>query len=187
MQARTAALQHSHIAASATTVCRSLHALPVMPTVLLSQVLHHYHPRLVDLHNYSSTLSLAAKRSNWQTLNAKVLKRLHCTVTSDEIERLVKGEKGAIERLLLRVQARLRDWGETESRRREDGHTGEEENEDELGQDGELMMLADGTVYPYVAGMGLQTKAEARGGSGAGGSKDQIIADQRDTIEVCAL
>ena len=152
----------------------------MLSAVLLSQVLHHYHPKLVELHNYSSTLSLAAKRSNWQTLNTKVLKRLqHCSLSNDDIERLVKGEKGAIERLLLRVQARLRQLEEAERRRNEDGRAGE----DELGQDGELMMLADGTVYPYTAGMAAQTKAEARRDSGAGG-KDQIIADQRDAIEV---
>ena len=153
----------------------------MLPAVLLSQVVHHYHPRLVELHNYSSTLSLAAKRSNWQTLNTKVLRRLQCAVSGEEIERLVKGEKGAIERLLLRVEARLREWEEAERRRQEEGRAADADSEDALGQDGELMMLADGTVYPYVAAMG----AQGRGGSAAGGSKDQIIiADQRDAIEV---
>ena len=149
-------------------------------SVLMSQVLHHYHPRLVDLHNYTSTLSPPQKQSNWQTLNAKVLRKLRCPVPAEEVDRLVKGERGAIERLLWGIFRRTPEWEEGRTGRR-GGGDGRDEAEDEL------VMTADGSIYPWPVGAvgDGRGKAEAREGSGRdAASKDRIIADQRDAIEV---
>ena len=42
--------------------------------VLLAEVIAHYQPRLVQLHNYSSANSLSQKAYNWKTINSKVLR-----------------------------------------------------------------------------------------------------------------
>jgi len=39
--------------------------------VLFAEVIHHYHPRLVDLHNFSPANSLQAKMYNWRTLGSE--------------------------------------------------------------------------------------------------------------------
>jgi hypothetical protein len=40
--------------------------------VLLSEVLYHYFPKMVELKNYSAANSVRQKLYNWQTLNNKV-------------------------------------------------------------------------------------------------------------------
>lgn len=39
--------------------------------VLMSQVVHYFFPKIVELHNYSSTNSVEQKQYNWKTLNRK--------------------------------------------------------------------------------------------------------------------
>lgn len=41
------------------------------PLVLLAEVVHHFFPRLVELHNYPPASSGAQKAANWDTLNRK--------------------------------------------------------------------------------------------------------------------
>lgn len=36
---------------------------------MLAEIVKHYHPRLVDLHNYVPTCNTDQKLSNWSTLN----------------------------------------------------------------------------------------------------------------------
>ena len=44
--------------------------------VLLAEIVKHFLPKLVDLHNYSAAHSLSQKTYNWNTLNVKVLKKI---------------------------------------------------------------------------------------------------------------
>lgn len=37
--------------------------------VLVAEIVNHYVPRLVELHNYSAAHSVSAKTYNWNTLN----------------------------------------------------------------------------------------------------------------------
>jgi CH-like domain in sperm protein len=37
--------------------------------VLLAEIVHHYFPKLVELHNYSGANSFRQKFYNWSTLN----------------------------------------------------------------------------------------------------------------------
>lgn len=41
--------------------------------VLLAEIINHYIPKIVDLHNYSSAHSISQKTYNWNTLNCKFL------------------------------------------------------------------------------------------------------------------
>jgi hypothetical protein len=38
--------------------------------VLLAEIVSHYFPKLVELHNYISTTSATTKLANWNTLNS---------------------------------------------------------------------------------------------------------------------
>lgn len=75
--------------------------------VLLAEVIHHFLPKLVELHNYQSTTNSEAKRKNWETLQQKVLKRLQIKLTADEIDALISAKQGAIERVLIRVRSAI--------------------------------------------------------------------------------
>ena len=46
------------------------------PSVLVAEVIAHFYPRLVELHNYSSANATTQKVYNWQTLNSRALKKL---------------------------------------------------------------------------------------------------------------
>jgi hypothetical protein len=39
--------------------------------VLLAEIISHYFPKLVELHNYIASTSAATKLANWNTLNSK--------------------------------------------------------------------------------------------------------------------
>ena len=44
--------------------------------VLVAEVIAHFYPKLVELHNYSGANAMSPKVYNWQTLNARALKKL---------------------------------------------------------------------------------------------------------------
>jgi len=68
--------------------------------VLFAEVVNHYFPRLVEMHNYSAANSHSQKMYNWNTLNTKVLKKLGYQIHPQDIEELIKAGPGAIERVL---------------------------------------------------------------------------------------
>lgn len=71
--------------------------------VLLAEIIKHYMPRLVDLHNYPSVSSSQKKLQNWNTLNTKVLKKIGIRMTKTEINEIIEYKQYAIEKLLARV------------------------------------------------------------------------------------
>ena len=54
--------------------------------VLMAEVVKHFFPGKVEIHNYSTTNSVAKKLSNWDTLNQKVLKRLGFTIPHADVQ-----------------------------------------------------------------------------------------------------
>ena len=191
LPADTARAAHGQHMPTVTLTSPALH-LPLVLSVLLSEVLHHYHPKLVDLHNYSPALSLATKRTNWQTLNHKVLKKLHYPpLTDSHIQQLVAGQKGAIERLLWGIKRRAEEGGVVGDERGRGGRREEKEwfagggSASGAGVDveDELVMTSDGRVQQVSLG-GAASSGRDGSGNSAERSKDALIADQRDVIEV---
>jgi hypothetical protein len=89
---------------------------------LVSEVLHHFLPRLVELHNFSASNAIAQKQYNWKTLNHKLFRKLGFTISNEEIESICLCKKGAIERLLYTVQINLGEYLEKKKK------SGNEEN-----------------------------------------------------------
>mmetsp|Transcript_5909 Transcript_5909/g.10287 ORF Transcript_5909/g.10287 Transcript_5909/m.10287 type:complete len:248 (+) Transcript_5909:185-928(+) len=84
--------------------------------VLMAELVHHYFPKLIELHNYSSANGTTQKMYNWKTLNQKVFKRLGFTIPKADCEAVSNCLPGAVERTLKLVQMRLikaRDEGFT--------------------------------------------------------------------------
>jgi hypothetical protein len=42
----------------------------------VAELIKHYFPKMIDIHNYSAANSVQQKLYNWETLNRKVIKRL---------------------------------------------------------------------------------------------------------------
>ena len=54
--------------------------------VLAAELVHHYKPTSISLHNYPSTSSFKQKVLNWETFNMKVMRKLNMRVTRSDID-----------------------------------------------------------------------------------------------------
>lgn len=71
--------------------------------VLAAEILKHYYPKLVELHNYPSTFNTKQKLSNWNTLCIKVLKKIHFSISQQEINDIINYKQNSIEMVLFRL------------------------------------------------------------------------------------
>ncbi|KAM7541938.1 hypothetical protein Aperf_G00000008844 [Anoplocephala perfoliata] len=77
--------------------------------VLVAEVVKHFFPKYVDLHNFQSCSKIEGKRNNWQLLNWKVFPRFYFKLTDDVIESLTNAQSGTIEKLLLLLRSKFQD------------------------------------------------------------------------------
>jgi hypothetical protein len=76
--------------------------------VCVAEVVKHYFPKFVDLHNYTATLASNHKRTNWETLNARVFRKVFgFQVTKEEINDIIVAVPGAIEHFLRSLQTKI--------------------------------------------------------------------------------
>ena len=68
--------------------------------VLVAEVIAHFYPKLVELHNYSGANAMSPKVCNWQTLNARALKKLGFQIPREDFMDVCNCRAGAIERVL---------------------------------------------------------------------------------------
>ena len=79
--------------------------------VLTAEIVHHYFPRIVEVHNYPSANSYAQKMYNWQTLNARVFKKIGWQLRQEELDAICSCQMQAVERMLKQLQVRLSKYG----------------------------------------------------------------------------
>lgn len=53
--------------------------------VMMAELIHHYNPKAISLHNYPPANSHAKKIENWNTLNTKVFKKLRIHLEKQQI------------------------------------------------------------------------------------------------------
>ncbi|GLI60970.1 hypothetical protein VaNZ11_003224 [Volvox africanus] len=80
--------------------------------VLMAEVIHHFYPKIVELHNYSSANGLQQKMYNWNTMNAKVFKRLGFMVSKQDCEACCNCKPGAVERVLKLIKVKIAKFKE---------------------------------------------------------------------------
>jgi RNA recognition motif-containing protein len=71
--------------------------------VLMAEVVKHFIPHLVEIHNYSAAHSVSQKTYNWNTLNQKVFKKIGFTLTKKDIDEIVSCAPDTVERVLKMV------------------------------------------------------------------------------------
>lgn len=71
----------------------------------MAEIVAHYHPRLVELHNYQPVNSSIAKLYNWSCLNKRVFRKLGFVLSKAESEAVCTCQPGAVERVLKLLQA----------------------------------------------------------------------------------
>ncbi|XP_028825623.1 sperm flagellar protein 1 isoform X2 [Denticeps clupeoides] len=77
--------------------------------VMAAEVVKHFFPKLVDLHNYTAANSTRQKRSNWSTLNRKVFSQLNFCVTEEIVQKIVVSTAGCVEPVLCTLRAKIEE------------------------------------------------------------------------------
>jgi hypothetical protein len=75
--------------------------------VLIAEVVKHFLPILVDLHNYSNAHSVNQKTYNWNTLNTKVLKKIGLQISPAVIKEAVEMVPETIEKILFTLRYKI--------------------------------------------------------------------------------
>uniref|UniRef100_A0A8C3AMV3 Sperm flagellar 1 n=1 Tax=Cyclopterus lumpus TaxID=8103 RepID=A0A8C3AMV3_CYCLU len=75
--------------------------------VMAAEVVKHFFPKLVDLHNYIPANSTPQKLSNWNLLNRKVFSKLNFHVPEDTVKRIVLSTAGVIEPVLGALREKI--------------------------------------------------------------------------------
>ncbi|KAK7493242.1 hypothetical protein BaRGS_00015579 [Batillaria attramentaria] len=75
--------------------------------VLVAEMIKHYFPRMVELHNYTPAHSSKQKMENWYLLNRRVLRRLDLDLSDDVIRSLANAKTKVIERVLMMLRSQL--------------------------------------------------------------------------------
>ncbi|XP_072533099.1 sperm flagellar protein 1 isoform X2 [Salminus brasiliensis] len=76
---------------------------------MIAEVVRHFYPKLVDLHNYTPAHSTQQKLSNWNTLNRKVFSKLNFHIPEDTVKKVALSTPGSIEPVLCALRERLED------------------------------------------------------------------------------
>lgn len=75
--------------------------------VLVAEIIHHYYPHLVELHNYPASHAVKQKEYNWNTLKQKCFKRMPFPVKKELMTKCARAVPGAIEKFLYRLKTKL--------------------------------------------------------------------------------
>ena len=78
--------------------------------VLVAEVIAHFYPRLIELHNYSSANAMTQKMYNWQTLNQRVLRKLGSQIPLQDVQDCCNNKAGAIERVLKLCKYKMAEF-----------------------------------------------------------------------------
>ena len=78
--------------------------------VLVAEVVKHFQPQLVDLHNYSNAHSVQQKTYNWSTLNHKVFSKLGMQTSPKDIKDCVEMVPETVERVLFTLRYKLDEY-----------------------------------------------------------------------------
>lgn len=104
--------------------------------VLVAEIVKHYCPRIVELHNYVSTCRTDLKLTNWSLLNRKVFKKLGFELTDDVMQNIVHSKPMAIEQFLMLLRRKIdRHLYETQRKEKPTGQTLHKNDQPEADQD----------------------------------------------------
>lgn len=79
--------------------------------VLVAEIVKFFIPKIVELHNYTTTNNLKTKKENWNTLNRKVFKKLGFQLSNQDIESIINLNPGYVEMILQKIFNKLYENG----------------------------------------------------------------------------
>ncbi|XP_063814705.1 sperm flagellar protein 1-like isoform X2 [Pseudophryne corroboree] len=77
--------------------------------VLVAEVIKHFIPKIVEMHNYIPASSTQQKLCNWGTLNRKVFSKLNSHVQEDLVRKIISNSPGVIESVLYTLRQKINE------------------------------------------------------------------------------
>ncbi|XP_033633297.1 sperm flagellar protein 1-like [Asterias rubens] len=78
--------------------------------VLVAEIVHHYVPKIVEIHNYTPANSTQQKMSNWGTLNRKVLPKIGFSIQESLVRSICNSKAGVVEVVLWQLRQKLNQY-----------------------------------------------------------------------------
>ncbi|XP_062569249.1 sperm flagellar protein 1-like isoform X6 [Saccostrea cucullata] len=75
--------------------------------VLIAEIINHYFPKLVELHNYSPAAATKQKMENWYLLNRRVLRKLDLDLSDEVIRALANCKPKVVEKVLMLLRLQI--------------------------------------------------------------------------------
>ena len=75
--------------------------------MLVAEVIRHFCPTIVELHNYSPANSSSQKQYNWATLSARPLRRIGVSLSQADIEAVIQCKPNAVEKVLRMLMIKI--------------------------------------------------------------------------------
>ena len=73
----------------------------------MAEIIHAYHPHLIELHNYIGSTSSKGKSTNWELLKKKAFKKIGYAPSDELIKQVIECKYFAIETLLISLKKKL--------------------------------------------------------------------------------
>jgi len=143
--------------------------------VLISEVVAHFFPKMIDLHNYTKTNSVSQKESNWKTLNQKIFRKMGFGINTTDIKAICNCERGSIEKALFFVQGKMAAFQE----KKEAKKVVREQTTSEAASPS-----SSGRNYEYAAARTPSGDMEVKE---VLAEKDAIIVDLRETVNILQM
>ena len=75
--------------------------------VLVAEIVNHFAPKIIDLHNFSAANATQQKMYNWNTLNQRPFKKLQMQVSKSDITDVCNCMPNAVEKVLRLLNAKI--------------------------------------------------------------------------------
>ncbi|CAG9316559.1 unnamed protein product [Blepharisma stoltei] len=137
--------------------------------VMMAEVIKHFYPKLVEIHNYPQAHSVQQKVTNWNTLNVKVFRKMGFQIARTDIDNIVNCNPETIERVLKVVQDKINEYKDRKS----------EQETSPVVQEARLQGLA----RPKAQAQG-QSEVRVQPANNALREKEQVISELKETIEI---
>jgi len=102
--------------------------------VMVAELLQHFLPKMVDMHNYSPANSSSQKMNNWGVLQRRIFSKLKFAVPEPVVRSICNCKPGVVELVLLQLKEKVEE--ELMSKRDSGSPTASEETE--LEQNGKI-------------------------------------------------
>uniref|UniRef100_A0A0G4HKN3 Calponin-homology (CH) domain-containing protein n=1 Tax=Chromera velia CCMP2878 TaxID=1169474 RepID=A0A0G4HKN3_9ALVE len=171
--------------------------------VLMAEVVSHFFPRLVDLHNYSAANATAKKLDNWKIMNQKVFRRMGFQFHPSDIDDVINARPFAIERMLALVKEMVPRYREKLQRQLEQKasnlmESGKSESPTQMRPAGATRVNASAGPLRSLGTDAQRSRPMPNGGEGERAQlqrevdteilieKEQTIQELRETVQIMA-